>query len=87
MAGLERARPALQPGWISVHARQIGVVLRLASWAWLILTASIVVARLHAIDLTPWGSVGLAALVAAPWVGGIVLSWRVDRRALRPREF
>ena len=87
MAGLERARPALQLGWISVHARQIGVVLRLASWAWLILATSIVVARLDAIDLTPWGSVGLAALVVAPWVGGIVLSWRVDSHALRPREF
>ncbi len=84
-AGMERPariRILRSPGEM-LH--RIGSVVLALAWSWMFIAAIVTVARLDALELSPWGSVEAAAWIVGPGVAGIVAAMVIEVLARRRR--
>jgi hypothetical protein len=85
VAGLERPRPALDMRRPGETLHRVGSVILALAWSWMFISAIVTVARLQALDLAPWGSLQLAAVIVGPGALGILVAMVLESLALRRR--
>ncbi|HET8692034.1 MAG TPA: hypothetical protein VFM30_07885 [Steroidobacteraceae bacterium] len=84
--GLERTRPALDLRRPGEMLHRIGSVILALAWAWMLVSAVVTVARLESLDLGPWGSLQLAAVIVGPGAVGILVAMLLEAIARRQRR-
>lgn len=86
VAGLERPRPTLDMRRPGETLHRAGSVVLALAWSWMFVSAIVTVARLASLDLGPWGSLQLAAVIVGPGALGILVAMILESLARRRRR-
>lgn len=86
VAGLERPRPTLDLRRPGETLHRVGSVILALAWSWMFISAIVTVTRLESLDLGPWGSLQLAAVIVGPGALGILAALVLETIARRRRR-